>query len=215
MRFLTIRVIFVAINPILKRQPLSNFTTQKPVFLTTVVAMLVVTAVLDILSTLSAIDGAGGWDAEVNPVFCLLRGSTSNHAVLIVLIRLVLTTLVILYFIATVKRTAELYPTSRKRRNLFGFLNYLFLGRDVSVLQSIYLIPPAKRFLVGLAVPMAFGLISTSIAVSVTNTFGLLNSTTDVVVCFVSTGLLGFFVGAAFLQREYHQSLSQHAENSS
>ena len=173
----------------------------------TVVTLLIATGVLDVISTLSAIERAGGWSGEMNPVFRLLRGSTSNHTVLIILIRLFFTTLVIIYFVSTVKKTSDLYPDSRRRRNLYGFLNYFFHGRDISFLQSLYLLPPAKRAFVGLSVPMAFGLISTSAAVFITNTFGLLDSTADVVIFIISTVMIGLLAAAVFLQREHHQSL--------
>ncbi len=171
-----------------------------------VTSALLVAAALDAVSTLLAFERMGGAHGEANPLFRALGGHESGGETAIVLvlsIKVVSSCLAILWIWLAMRRIPALYPRTDGQFGLFRFVNNAFYGRDVPWWTALFGIPPLKRFVCFLSLPIATAIVVGSVAASVTNTFGLITSYSGVLLFWVSMPMIGVFLGLHFIHRDF------------
>src|SRR5947207_2700842 len=88
---------------------------------------LILSAVLDALSTIYASHFAGTWDVEANPVFRGLGRATSgtvSPVALLIAMKATSVGVLILWLRLTLSRVSDLYPALGRQRAFFQFANF-------------------------------------------------------------------------------------------
>jgi hypothetical protein len=167
---------------------------------------LILSAVLDALSTIYACHFAGTWDVEANPVFRgLERATTGTVSAVILLIAMKATSVgvLILWLRLTLSRVPDLYPPLGRQRGFFQFANFLFCGAEVRGWRSLFLVPPVSRLYRGLSVPVTVAAILGMCSASMVNTFHLLNGFSSAVIFWLVVAVAGAFAGLEMLHRDF------------
>ena len=167
---------------------------------------LILSAVLDVLSTIYASHFAGTWDVEANPVFRGLGRATSGAvSAVAVLIAMKATSVgvLILWLRLTLSRVPDLYPPLGRQHGFFRFANFLFCGAEVRGWRSLFLVPPVSRLYRGLSVPVTVAGILGMLSASVVNTFQLLDGFSGAVMFWLVVAGAGGFAGLEMLRRDF------------
>ncbi len=173
-----------------------------------------VAASLDLGSTILAFRRMGGAHGEANPVFVALggeEGSVMTAITLVLFIKAIPSCLAILWLARVMNRIPGLYPQSGERYGIIRFANNVFYGKDVPWWTSLFGIAPLDRMCRFLSVPVTTCLLVSGVAVSVSNTFGLISSSFGLVVFWIVSGVLGFFLGIEFLRRDFSHLSKENA----
>ncbi len=167
---------------------------------------LILSAVLDELSTLYTAHWAGTWDVEDNPLFRGLWRPTSGTlgaVVLLLAMKATAIALLALWLRMTLGRVPDLYPPFGRQLGLFQFVNFLFCGVEVRGWRSLFVVPRISRLYRGLSVPVATAMILGGFSASVVNTFNLLDGFSGVIIFWVVVGGVGALAGLEILRRDF------------
>ena len=167
---------------------------------------LVIAATLDIASTYLAFQRMGGPYGEINPIVRALgghRGRIGPALAILIGIKCVFSTLTIVWLARTQARIPSLYPQTPGDYGFFRFANHLFYGRDVSWWVALFGVPPLRRTLDIFSVPVALAIIVSGIAVSITNTLGLITSFTGILLFWVTSAVVGCLLGLGGLYLDF------------
>ncbi len=167
---------------------------------------LILSAVLDALSTIYVAHWAGTWDVESNPAFRGLWRPTSGTAGAVAwLLAMKATTagVLVLWLRLTLRRVPDLYPQLGRQPGLLQFANFLYCGVEAHGWRSLLLVPRISRLYRGLSAPVAATVILGQFSASVVNTFHLLDGFTSVVVFWVVVAGVGALGGLEMLRRDF------------
>jgi hypothetical protein len=165
---------------------------------------LVVSAVLDALSTVYAFHSAGGWDVEANPLFRGLAPAKFGGAVaLLFAMKAIVVGVSVLWLRLTLSRVPGLYPQLGMQLGFFQFANFLFCGVEFRGWRSLFLFPPFCRLYRGLSVPVTMTIILGQFSASVVNTFQLLQGFLGVVIFWLVVAGVGLVAGLEILHRDF------------
>jgi hypothetical protein len=167
---------------------------------------LILSGVLDGLSTIYATHFAGTWDVEANPVFRgLWRATSGTVSPLALLIAMKATSvgILILWLRLTISRVPDLYPPLGRQHGFFQFSNFLFCGAEVRGWRSLFVVPPVSRLYRGLSVPVAVTAILGMLSVSIVNTLQLLDGFSGAVMFWLVSAGVGIFAGLETLRRDF------------
>ncbi|NQT14723.1 MAG: hypothetical protein HQ582_18355 [Planctomycetes bacterium] len=170
----------------------------------TLAGILVVTSILDLLSTHHVATKYDTMELERNPVFVLLGGNTFT---LIVTIRCVTVGLILGGMSYGMRRIPSLFPPHADGSlGVYAFINYLCLGKIKPRLRDQISITGLKRtgvligFMSGVVVSF-FGLLA-----SITNTFELIRGTHQLLALYIGGIAGGIILGFIMIRRDYLQS---------
>lgn len=167
---------------------------------------LILSAVLDDLSTLYVWHSVGTPDGEANPVFRGLGQVTSgtmSPVVLLTAMKAACVGVLILWLRLTLSRVAELYPPPGRQQNFLQFANYFFCGVEARGWRALFLVPQVRRLYCGLSVPVVVAIILGQLSVSVLNTFQLLPGFSGAVIFWACVGGFGAIAGLEMLRRDF------------
>jgi len=167
---------------------------------------LILSAALDVVSTVYAAHWAGTWDVEDNPVFRGLGRANSGMVGAVVLLLAMKVTMVgflILWLRLTLSHVPDLYPQLGTQLGPVRFANFLFCGAEVRGWRSLFLVPPIGRLYRGLSVPVAMAITLGGFSASVVNTFHLLHGLSGVVIFWLVVAGGGAFAGLEVLRRDF------------
>ena len=167
---------------------------------------LILSAVLDALSTIYASRLAGTWDVEANPVFRGLGKATSgtvSGVVLLIAMKATTVGVLITWLRLTLSRIPDLYPPCDRQRGFFQFISFLFCGAEVRGWRSHFLVPPVSRLYRGLSVPVTVAAILGMFSASMVNTFHVLEGFCGVVGFWLVVAEAGAFAGLEMLRRDF------------
>jgi hypothetical protein len=167
---------------------------------------LILSAVLDALSTIYAWHLARTWDVEDNPVFRGLGRATSGTVSPVVLLFAMKATVVgilILWLRLTLRLVPGLYPQCGRQLGFSQFANFLFCGVEACGWKSIFIVPSMGRLYRGLSVPVAMVVIFGQFSASVVNTLQLLPGFSSVVIFWVAVAGVGALAGLEIIRRDF------------
>ncbi len=166
---------------------------------------LILSAILDDLSTLYVWHSVGTSDVEANPVFRGLGWVTSgtmSPVVLLVAMKATCAGVLVLRLRLTLSRVPDLYPPLGRQHTFLQFANFFFCGVEVRGWRSLFLVPQVRRLYRGLSVPVV-AIILGQCSVSVVNTFRLFPGFSNVVIFWVCVGVSGLIAGLEMLRRDF------------
>ncbi len=167
---------------------------------------LILSAILDDLSTIYVWHSVGSSDVEANPAFRGLgraMSATMSPVVLLIALKATGVGVLVLWLGLTLSRVPDLYPPRGGRHGFLPFANFLFCGVEVRGWRSLFLVPQVSRLYRGLSVPVAVAIILGQFSVSVVNTFQLLPGFFGAVMFWVCVGGCGALAGLELLRRDF------------
>lgn len=179
---------------------------KKPTSIIWLIGALIISAVLDVGSTIQEIPKLGGWEHEGNPVFRAFGGATlePDTAVRVVIgLKAISVLLTILWLGLALRRTSDLYPRPQPEIGFLKFANLVFYGAEVSWRKVLFGIPSLSRCYRLLSLPFACALIVGGMAAFVSNTLHLVNGLFGAIVFWLVTGWTGFFLGLEMLRQDF------------
>jgi hypothetical protein len=165
---------------------------------------LILSAVLDAVTTLYAFHSAGTWDVEDNPVFRGLAPASFGGAVAwLIAMKAIGVSVSILWLGLTLRQVPGLYPQLGMQLGFLQFANFLFCGVEFQGWRSLFLFPPIHRLYCGLSVPVTVTIILGGFSASVVNTFQLLQGFLGVVIFWLVVAGVGMLAGLEMLRRDF------------
>jgi len=173
---------------------------------------LLVAAALDVGSTLLAFQRMGGVHGEANLLFRAFGGHESSDQIAVVLIlsiKAVASGLAILWIWLGMRRIPTLYPQTDGHFGFIRFANHLMYGKDVPWWIALFGIPPFKRFVGCAGLPIIMAIVVSSVAASVTNTFGLITSYPGVFLLWVIGSTAGVLLAVFFMYWDFQNLVAR------
>lgn len=167
---------------------------------------LILSAVLDALSTIYIAHWAGTWYVEGNPAFRgLWRPTSGTVGAVAWLLAMKATTVgvLVLWLRLTLRRVPDLYPQLGRPPGLLQFANFLFCGVEVHGWRSLLLVPRISRLYRGLSAPVAATVILGQFSASAVNALHLLDGFISLVVFRVVVAGVGAFGTLEMLRRDF------------
>ena len=197
----------------------SIFIKKRTLLLLSII--LIVSNGLDFLSTVIPLSQSGQWHREANPVFRVFYGTSIGQISPFVLL-LCLKVVVVIFFIwwlgVSMKRIPDNYPPLGNKFGLIAFMNWVAYGRQVSWWKSMFGVPPMRRFMPILSVPISTAVAFSTLVASITNTYGLIHGRMMIWVFWVTTAITGAILGMELMRRDYlslsRRAISQHEVSS-
>ncbi len=167
---------------------------------------LILSAILDDLSTVYVWHSVGTSDVEANLVFRglgLATSATMSPVVLLIALKATGVGILVLWLGLTLSRVPDLYPPVGRAYSFFRFANFLFCGVEVRGWRSLFLVPRVSRLYRGLSVPVVVAMVLSQFSAFVVNTFQLLPGFSSVVIFWVCVGGFGALAGLEMLRRDF------------
>ena len=184
---------------------MSSFFASRRVIVIFAFAFLV-SALVDVGSTVLAFRRMGGAGGEANPVFRALgahEGDVESAVQVLIAIKVVCSGIVLFWLAIIRSKIPLIYPQGNERFGFLRFANHLFYGKDVPWWKSLFGMPPMRRMMVVMCIPVAMAIILSGLVASVSNTFGLVTGQLGVVLIWVVSGVAGCLLGLEMMRRDF------------